>query len=70
MNNEQVLNYPVYAKVVEGTSKNSGNKFRGVQFYVMTNQGMYKSPLLFPTNLEINLIVDALKPFAGEVIPE
>lgn len=54
----------VSAKIVNGTSK-SGNAYTGIQFSILTSQGEYKSPLVFPTNLEIKLISDAINPMKG-----
>lgn len=54
----------VRANIVTGTSKN-GNNYTAVQFSIMTSQGEYRTPLIFPTNLEINLIKEALNPVKG-----
>lgn len=54
----------VNAQIVTGTSK-SGNHYTAVQFSIMTSQGEYRTPLIFPTNLEINLIKEALSPVQG-----
>lgn len=54
-------NNNVKAEIIKGTSKN-GNAYTGIQFSIMTSQGEYKSPLIFPTNLEIKLISDAINP--------
>lgn len=50
--------------IVEGTNKN-GNKYTAIQFGIMTSQGEYKTGLIFPTNLEINLIKQAISPVNG-----
>lgn len=54
----------VRAYIVEGTNKN-GKPYTALQFGIMTSQGEYKSSLIFPTNLEINLIKQALSPVNG-----
>lgn len=54
----------VNAKIVTGTTKN-GKEYTAVQFFILTSQGEYKSPLCFPSNLEINLIKNALSPIQG-----
>lgn len=51
--------YYVGAEIIEGTSKN-GKPFKAVQFYINTAMGEYKSPLCFPTSLEISLVEDAI----------
>lgn len=54
----------INAKIIEGVSK-QGNKYKAVQFEILTEQGTYVSPLCFPTPLEINLIQKALSPMSG-----
>lgn len=51
----------IRAEIINGNSKN-GNVYTALQFSIMTSQGEYKTPLIFPTNLELNLIKDALNP--------
>lgn len=52
----------IRAEIVKGTSKN-GNSYTAVQFFIMTSQGEYASPLCFPTSLEISLIEKAISKF-------
>lgn len=54
----------VNAEIITGQSKN-GNNYTAVQFSIMTSQGEYKTPLIFPTSLEINLIKQALNPMGS-----
>lgn len=54
----------VSAKIITGTGK-SGKEFKAVQFEVLTSQGIFKSGLCFPTELERNLVFEAINPMKG-----
>lgn len=50
------------AEVVSGVTK-SGKPYKAVQFFIMTSQGEYASPLCFPSSLEVNLIEKSINKF-------
>lgn len=52
----------VNAKIINGISK-KGSPYKAVQFEVMTSEGVYKSPLCFPSSLEIALVEKAINSF-------
>lgn len=54
----------VNAYIIDGINKN-GKPYTALQFGVMTSQGEYKTQLIFPSSLEINLIKQALRPNSG-----
>lgn len=54
------MNNNVTASIVSGVSKN-GNKFKGVEFCILTSQGPYTCRV-FPSSLEIGLIEQAISP--------
>lgn len=54
----------VNCNIVKGTNKN-GQPYKALQFSIMTSQGEYKTGLIFPTNLEIALIEQAISPVKG-----
>lgn len=56
--NNQVDHY-ISAEIIEGTTKN-GHPYKAVQFSIMTDEGEYRSPLCFPTPLEVNLVEKAI----------
>ena len=51
----------VRAEIVTGKYKD-GNTWTGVQFYIMTSQGEYRSQVSFPTPLELELVKKAISP--------
>lgn len=55
------MNNNISANIINGTTKN-GQPYKAVQFSIMTSQGEYKSPLCFPTSLEMSLVEKALSP--------
>lgn len=54
----------VKAEIVNGTNKN-GQPYEAIRFSILTSQGEYKTGLIFPTSLEINLIKQAISPMNG-----
>lgn len=56
-NNSSVGTISCY--VIDGTNK-AGKAYRALQFGVMTEQGEYLSQLCFPTNLEMELVINAI----------
>lgn len=59
------MNNNVRAEVIEGVSNKTNRPFKAIQFFVMTSQGEYSSPLCFPTSLEFDLIQQAISPLNG-----
>lgn len=55
----------VSAKIITGVSNKTGKEFKAIQFEVLTSQGVFKSPLCFPTELERNLVFNAINPMNG-----
>lgn len=54
--------FNAYCEIVKGQSKNSGNNYTAIQFTLPTQAGDFKSPLIFPTTLEMSIIEKALSP--------
>ena len=51
----------VKCEIVNGVNKN-GQPYEALRFSIMTSQGEYRTGLIFPTSLEINLIKRAISP--------
>lgn len=61
MNNDTII-----CDIIKGTNKN-GNSYEALQFSIVTEVGLYKTGLIFPSPLELSIIKKALSSRAKEI---
>ena len=50
--------------IIKGVNKN-GKEYKCIQFSVLTDVGEYRSPLIFPSALEMSILEKTLNNFKG-----
>lgn len=54
----------VNCNIITGINK-KGNQYKAIQFTILTEGGLYKTGLIFPTSLEMSLIEKTLNNLNG-----